>query len=50
MGARGGFGVRPAVQVEVTLPRPRRLHVQESDEFNRYVDLLRKGIEASHGL
>ena len=44
---------RPALisqEIEVTLPRPRRLDVQESDEFNRYVGVLRKGIEASHGL
>ena len=44
---------RPALisqEIEVTLPRPRRLDVQESDEFNRYVGVLRKSIEASHGL
>jgi len=40
-----GTGLQPK-----TLPRPRRLDVQESDEFNRYVGVLRKGIEASHGL
>ena len=31
MGARGGFGVRPAVLVQVAVPRPRRLDVQEGD-------------------
>jgi len=44
---------RPALisqEIEVTLPRPRRLDVQESDEFNRYVGVLRQGIEASPGL
>jgi NitT/TauT family transport system ATP-binding protein len=44
---------RPATitqEVTVELPRPRRLDIAESDEFNRYVGLLRKSIEASHGL
>jgi NitT/TauT family transport system ATP-binding protein len=44
---------RPATitqEVTVELPRPRRLDIEESDEFNRYVGLLRKSIEASHGL
>jgi NitT/TauT family transport system ATP-binding protein len=44
---------RPATitqDVEITLPRPRQLDLQETDEFNRYVGLLRKSIEASHGL
>ena len=44
---------RPAtitLEVDVKLPRPRRLDIEESDEFNRYVGLLRKSIEQSHGL
>jgi len=44
---------RPATitqEVEVTLPRPRRLEVEETEEFVRYVGRLRKSIEASHGL
>ena len=44
---------RPAtitLEVEVKLARPRRLDIEESDEFNRYVGLLRKSIEQSHGL
>jgi NitT/TauT family transport system ATP-binding protein len=31
---------------EVKLPRPRTIEMQESDEFNRYVGLLRRAIEA----
>ena len=44
---------RPATitqDVDVTLPRPRQLDMQETEEFNRYVRLLRKSIEASHGV
>ncbi|MBI3075599.1 MAG: ABC transporter ATP-binding protein [Deltaproteobacteria bacterium] len=44
---------RPAMvtqEIKVELPRPRGLEIQESDEFNRYVAVLRKSIEASHGL
>ena len=44
---------RPAtvtLEVDVKLARPRRLDIEESDEFNRYVGLLRKSIEQSHGL
>ena len=40
---------RPATvgfETEVKLPRPRTLELQESDEFNRYVGLLRQAIEA----
>ena len=43
---------RPATithDLAVTLLRPRALDVQETDEFNRYVGILRKSIEASHG-
>src|SRR5919197_2884802 len=43
---------RPATithDLDVTLLRPRALDVQETDEFNRYVGILRKSIEASHG-
>jgi len=43
---------RPAtitLEVDVKLARPRRLDIEESDEFNRYVGLLRKSIEQSHG-
>ena len=44
---------RPATitqELTVDLPRPRRLEIEETDEFNRYVAVLRKSIEASHGL
>lgn len=47
------MGQRPATiteAVDVALPRPRQLEMQETGEFNRYVALLRKSIEASHGL
>jgi len=40
---------RPATigfQTDVKLPRPRTMDMQESDEFNRYVGLLRHSIEA----
>lgn len=40
---------RPATigfETDVKLPRPRTLDMQESDEFNRYVGLLRHSIEA----
>jgi NitT/TauT family transport system ATP-binding protein len=40
---------RPATigfATEVKLPRPRTIEMQESDEFNRYVGLLRRAIEA----
>jgi NitT/TauT family transport system ATP-binding protein len=43
---------RPAtisLEVEVKLARPRRLDIEESDEFNRYVGLLRKSIGQTHG-
>jgi len=42
---------RPAViglETEVKLPRPRTMDLQESDEFNRYVGLLRHAIEAGN--
>jgi NitT/TauT family transport system ATP-binding protein len=42
---------RPAVihfETDVKLARPRTLDVQESDEFNRYVGLLRQSIESGH--
>ena len=35
-----------ALETEVKLPRPRTMELQESDEFNRYVGLLRHAIEA----
>jgi NitT/TauT family transport system ATP-binding protein len=44
---------RPATiiqELDVKLPRPRRLDIEETEEFNRYVGVLRKSIEASHGL
>jgi len=44
---------RPATiiqELDVKLPRPRRLDMEETEEFNRYVGVLRKSIEASHGL
>ncbi len=44
---------RPATiiqELDVNLPRPRRLDIEETEEFNRYVGVLRKSIEASHGL
>jgi len=44
---------RPATiiqELDVKLPRPRRLDTEETEEFNRYVGVLRKSIEASHGL
>jgi len=40
---------RPATigfETDVKLPRPRRMDMQEADEFNRYVGLLRHSIEA----
>ena len=40
---------RPAIiggETDVKLPRPRVMDMQESDEFNRYVGLLRHAIEA----
>lgn len=37
-------------ELDVELPRPRRLEIGETDEFNRYVGVLRKSIEQSHGL
>jgi NitT/TauT family transport system ATP-binding protein len=40
---------RPATigfETDVKLPRPRTMDMQESDEFNRYVGLLRHAIEA----
>jgi NitT/TauT family transport system ATP-binding protein len=40
---------RPATvgfETEVKLPRPRTMDLQESDDFNRYVGLLRHAIEA----
>jgi len=36
-----------ALETEVKLPRPRTMDLQESDEFNRYVGLLRHAIEAA---
>jgi NitT/TauT family transport system ATP-binding protein len=42
---------RPAtitLELDVQLPRPRRLDIEETDEFNRYVGVLRKSIEQSH--
>jgi NitT/TauT family transport system ATP-binding protein len=39
---------RPATlgfEIEIKLPRPRTLDIQESDEFNRYVGVLRRAIE-----
>jgi NitT/TauT family transport system ATP-binding protein len=39
---------RPAAigfEIEIKLPRPRTLPMQESDEFNRYVGVLRRAIE-----
>jgi NitT/TauT family transport system ATP-binding protein len=39
---------RPATlgfEIEIKLPRPRALDIQESDEFNRYVGVLRRAIE-----
>jgi NitT/TauT family transport system ATP-binding protein len=47
------MGRRPATiteDLDVPLPRPRQLEMQETDEFNRHVAVLRKSIEASHGL
>jgi NitT/TauT family transport system ATP-binding protein len=44
---------RPATitcELDVKLPRPRRLEVEETEEFSRLVGVLRKSIEASHGL
>jgi NitT/TauT family transport system ATP-binding protein len=44
---------RPATiiqELDVTLTRPRRLDIEETDGFNRYVSVLRKSIEVSHGL
>ena len=41
---------RPATigfETDVKLPRPRTMDMQESDEFNRYVGLLRHAIEAA---
>ena len=41
---------RPAtigVETEVKLPRPRTMDMQESDEFNRYVGLLRRSIDGA---
>ena len=35
-----------AFETDVKLPRPRTMDMQESDEFNRYVGLLRHSIEA----
>lgn len=35
-----------AVETDVKLPRPRTIDLQESDEFNRYVGLLRHAIDA----
>jgi len=40
---------RPATigfETDVKLPRPRTMDMQEADEFNRYVGLLRHSIEA----
>ncbi|HEU4367033.1 MAG TPA: ABC transporter ATP-binding protein [Methylomirabilota bacterium] len=40
---------RPATigfETEVKLPRPRTMDLQEADDFNRYVGLLRQAIEA----
>jgi NitT/TauT family transport system ATP-binding protein len=34
-----------ALETEVKLPRPRTMDMQETDEFNRYVGLLRHAIE-----
>ena len=36
-----------AFETDVKLPRPRTMDMQESDEFNRYVGLLRHAIEAA---
>jgi NitT/TauT family transport system ATP-binding protein len=44
---------RPAtitLELDVKLPRPRRLEVEETEEFSGLVGTLRKSIEASHGL
>ena len=44
---------RPATitqELEVKLGRPRRLDIEETDEFNRHVGVLRRSIEQSHGL
>ena len=41
------MGQRPATivqELEVTLARPRRLDIEETDDFNRYVGILRKSI------
>jgi NitT/TauT family transport system ATP-binding protein len=35
-----------AFETDVKLPRPREIGMQESEEFNRYVGLLRRAIEA----
>ena len=35
-----------AFETAITLPRPRTVDMQESEEFNRYVGLLRQAIEA----
>lgn len=34
--------------IKIDLPRPRTLEMQETDEFNAYVGLLRRSINASH--
>jgi NitT/TauT family transport system ATP-binding protein len=47
------LGYRPATitqTLDIKLARPRRLEVEETDEFNRYVGVLRRSIEASHDL
>jgi NitT/TauT family transport system ATP-binding protein len=36
-----------AFETDVKLPRPRTMDMQESDEFNRYVGVLRHAIEAA---
>jgi len=47
------MGHRPATIVQalaVTLPRPRRLDIEETDDFNRYVGVLRKAIDSEGGV
>jgi len=34
--------------IKIDLPRPRTLEMQETDEFNAYVGILRRSINASH--
>jgi NitT/TauT family transport system ATP-binding protein len=34
--------------IRIELPRPRALKIQETDQFNAYVSVLRNLIDASH--